>query len=646
MASHVMTVLAIVDDGQMEDVIHRTLQDFLIRPHTYVSAPGFWDGINKMRQEPPDIIVLHHNPQSCHAISLLEHMEHDEIRRPVIVIGRRAEGLLAADVIKQGASAFLAEEELNTPRLAHAVDEAYIAFHMQQDREEQEARLRVQNEQLQALTKAKDDFIATVSHELRTPLLNVKEGISLLLDGAHGPLAPPQEEFVRLIYDNIKQLSQFLNDLLDLSKLEAGRAKLDRRQLNFVTLTRDVSQSCRTLVAQHQFVNQVADPLPMVYADRSRITQVLTNLIGNAAKYTPVGGTITLSAAVTEAFVEVRVADNGMGISKENVGKLFEKYQQVSGASSVHKGTGLGLALCKELVELHHGTIRAESEEGQGTAFIFTLPRFTALTAFAESLTSMAAQAQKEQRGVCLAALDVTAWRAAYPNPPLAWDAIGQRLEKIVQQQIHHGEQALRVHDATCVILAVIDAAGLRTLCDRMLPLLVAELQAALNVTDALPLGFKCAVYPIDGATPEALLERAQPLLPATGKHLLIADTAADLITSARARLELGGYTVSVIATGPEALTRLQQGGIDVAVIDVQLPQLGGLELCQQLKAETATSSIPVILSAAEEVVTATFDDRCIGVGAFGWLRKPWTTQELLPLVVRALEESQQSFKW
>ena len=613
-----LTILTVSDDVRAEEAIRRTLQDFLIRPHTYAHAPDLAAGLTRIKHDPPQLVIIHHDPQSCHAITLLERMHYHEIDRPVIVVGRRAEGLLAADAMRQGAAAFVSVEELNSPRLAQVVDQAHQAFRTRQEQRTQAEALRQQNEQLKALTQAKDDFIATVSHELRTPLLNVKEGVSLLLEGAHGPLTPPQEEFLRLVYDNVTRLSRFLNDLLDLSKLEAGRAKLDPRQLSIVTLAKEVAQSCRTLVNQHTLVNQIADPLPPVYADRSRMTQVLTNLLGNAVKYTLAGGTITMSARATEAYVEVTVADTGMGISKENLGKLFEKYQQVSGAASVHKGTGLGLALCKELVELHHGAIRAESEEGQGTRFIFTLPRFTVLTAFAESLTVLGAQALKEGRAACMAVLDVGAWRAAHSEPAAGWDAIGQRLEKVIQQQIHHGEQVLRLHDTTCVIVAVIDAGGLRTLCQRIEPLLLAELQAALGTADTLPLVFKVSVYPLDGTTPEELLTQAQPIAPPSGKRLLLADASQDLLTASRTRLALAGYDVAAAADGRQALAAVQQGGIDIVVADVQLPQLNGFDLCQQIRSAPATAALPVVLTAAPEAVSGVIDDRCIGVGAFG----------------------------
>ena len=168
----------------------------------------------------------------------------------------------------------------------------------------------------------------------------------------------------------------------------------------------------------------------------------------------------------------------------------------------------------------------------------------------------------------------------------------------------------------------------------------------ALGAVEPLPLFFKCAVYPVDGTTPEDLLANAQPLMPALGKRLLLADAEPDSLTGGKTRLELAGYEIIVVGTGPEALARVQQGGVDAAVLDVQLPQTDGFSLCQQLKAEPATAAIPVLLSATPEAVTATIDDRCIGVGAFGWLRKPWTTEELMLMLQRALEESNQSFKW
>jgi len=228
--------------------------------------------------------------------------------------------------------------------------------------------------------KMKSEFISTVSHELRTPLTTMREFISIIADEIPGKLSKEQRDYIEIIRGNIDRLSRLINDLLDISKIEAGKIELKRSFITLSNLIKDVVATLKPKAdAKHiELKTSFQAFLPRVYIDADRIVQVFTNLIENAIKFTPQNGKITVKMINKENVIECSVSDTGAGIAPENLGKVFSRFQQfgrVAGGGA--KGTGLGLAITRELVHMHQGKIRVESEPGKGAAFIFTLPKDT-----------------------------------------------------------------------------------------------------------------------------------------------------------------------------------------------------------------------------------------------------------------------------
>lgn len=229
------------------------------------------------------------------------------------------------------------------------------------------------------IDRLKETFVANVSHELRTPLVAVDKTIALILDKAAGEVTKQAEELLNIASRNIKRLKMLIDELLDITKLEAGKVTV---KCSPTSLARVINDTVDGLVIWAQSkslkISKSVDPtIPEMNIDGDRITQVLTNLIGNAVKFTPKGGEISVSAVADRAKNEVRVsvADNGIGISKENLDKIFDKFFQAGErTASDIGGTGIGLSIAKEMVKLHGGRIWVESEKGMGTKFTFTLP--------------------------------------------------------------------------------------------------------------------------------------------------------------------------------------------------------------------------------------------------------------------------------
>jgi signal transduction histidine kinase len=259
-----------------------------------------------------------------------------------------------------------------------------------------ELALRTKNRELQRGTQLKSEFLANMSHELRTPLNAIIGFSDLILEGATGELNPQQREFTEAVARNGKHLLSLINSALDLSKIEAGRMSLaltvtDLREA--IAAAAADTASLRSAKQQVCTLNLDSASLTVV-ADGGRIRQILFNLLSNASKFTAEGGKIAVTAVRTRAplrqpadragdqarlvphdVVWVSVTDEGIGIKREDMPKLFQEFSQVDSSSSRRtQGTGLGLALCKKFVEMHGGTIGADSVYGKGTAFWFLLP--------------------------------------------------------------------------------------------------------------------------------------------------------------------------------------------------------------------------------------------------------------------------------
>lgn len=237
--------------------------------------------------------------------------------------------------------------------------------------------------------RMKNEFISTVSHELRTPLTVIREGVSLVLDKMLGDVTNEQREFLLLSLDNIDRLRRIIDNLLDISKIEAGRLQIKMDFIDLVPIAKNIQMtfSQRAKDAGLEIRTSFSDTSIEVYADKDKLIQVFTNLLGNAFKFTR-KGYIEIGIKDIGDTVECYVADTGHGIAKEDLPKVFSKFSQFHrDAGSGEKGTGLGLSIAKGIVELHKGKIWVESQMGQGTQFKFTLPKYRAVELFREYIS-------------------------------------------------------------------------------------------------------------------------------------------------------------------------------------------------------------------------------------------------------------------
>lgn len=251
-----------------------------------------------------------------------------------------------------------------------------LGYLVMRNRQRKKELLRQQrhNEKLKNLDKLKDQFLANTSHELRTPL----QGIIGLSESLHEKEAnQKKKQELGMITSSGKRLASLVNSILDFSKLKTHELKLSLRAIDLRTITDTVLQICTPLIKGKSIalVNEIATSIPLVEADEDRVYQILHNLIGNAIKFTS-DGEITISAVENQDMVQVCIKDTGIGIPEDKIDDIFKSFEQVDASiTREHGGTGLGLTITKQLIELHHGTIWIESNIDQGTQVYFTLPK-------------------------------------------------------------------------------------------------------------------------------------------------------------------------------------------------------------------------------------------------------------------------------
>ena len=236
-----------------------------------------------------------------------------------------------------------------------------------------EAALRATNEQLEAVSRAKSDFLSVVSHEVRTPLGSIRGFSEMLRDDA---LSPEERiEYAGLINSEAQRLSRLVEDLLDLDRLESGRFDLRLERVDLRAIVSGVLEQAAPTTNGHVLRSTVEPSLPRLRGDPDKLAQIVGNLVANAIKYSPHGGAVTVGAGVEDEHVHLWVQDEGIGIPAAMLESVFERYARVESVEHrAIKGTGLGLAIVRQIAELHGGRAWAESQLGRGCRFHVTLP--------------------------------------------------------------------------------------------------------------------------------------------------------------------------------------------------------------------------------------------------------------------------------
>jgi signal transduction histidine kinase/DNA-binding response OmpR family regulator len=469
------------------------------------------------------------------------------------------------------------------------------------------SELQAANQELARANKLKSEFLANVSHELRTPLSAIIGFSQILLDGIDGPINEEQQQDIQQVNKSGQSLLGLINQILDLSKIEAGKMELSLERVELPGLISSVLESISPLAQEKglRIDTRFTPSLPAVEADPVRLKQILINLLSNAVKFTE-RGHIEVSAQASGRMVRIAVKDTGAGISAESQKVIFDEFVQGDGSSTRrHGGTGLGLSIVRRLVEMHGGAINVVSEPGLGSTFTFTI------TAWAAGQVGVAPLQRRPLRrpnqglpGTAILVVD---------DDPSVRQLISRHLEqdgwKTVQAS--NAADALRLARATRPMLITLDimmpdASGWWVL-EKLkedpemagIPVLVVtivedqRLVFALGASDYLG-------KPYDKGALIAKIHRMLPTL--EGKRVLVVDDEANARSMIAKILAEERAVVLGAASGDEAMAMIALSPPDLVLLDLMMPGMSGFEMVARLRAQPRGASIPVMIVSAKQL--------------------------------------------
>ena len=468
--------------------------------------------------------------------------------------------------------------------------------------------LELRNREVERANRMKSEFLASMSHELRTPLNAIIGFSDLLAEQTAGALSSKQQRFVNHIQQGARHLLALINDILDLSKVEAGRLELNRENVSVGTVLADVLTGIRaSAAAKNIVVHSSIGPDVTVFADRIRFKQILFNLLNNAVKFTPDGGRIWVEATERRGRLTVSVSDTGLGIPIEEQEAIFDAFHQASATTKgIKEGTGLGLAITRRLVEEHGGRIWVESEPGKGARLSFTMPAGRALTeAGALKDAGVDGMGAPRERPLVLVVDDEAPARELLASwlEPEGYQLImaGSSAEALAKAAEH-------VPDAITLNMLMPGKGGWDTLYElKKTPVTAGIPVIVVTVVDEPKIGLAlgAAEYLVKPVDKDVLLESVRRYIgPGSNgpAKVLVVDDEAGTRELLKEMLESDGYLPVLAANGKEALEALATIPVSAMLLDLIMPEMDGFELLMRMKEDPGLRNIPVLVLTAKDL--------------------------------------------
>jgi signal transduction histidine kinase/DNA-binding response OmpR family regulator len=486
-------------------------------------------------------------------------------------------------------------------------------------------------EDIERASRFKDQFLSTMSHELRTPLNAVLGFSELLGDVRYGPLTERQARYVNHIHTSGQHLLRLINDILDLSKIEAGRLQLSIERVPVDSCVAEVCGSLQPLVDKnaHQLIQDVPHGL-MVRADGTRFKQMLMNLLGNAIKFTPKGGKIELSARQQGDMVRIDVRDSGPGIPTEERQRIFEAFHRLKQSDKASEGTGLGLAITRRLIELHGGELDVESEPGAGSCFYFTLP------------SAERAQAEENPIGAADTGSQPKARILVIEDDPSSAYLLESQLSSAGYEVVVCNQPQEAVEMAIELQPAVI------TLDVIMLPVNGWDVLSKLKSDPRTTNVGVVMVTVMDQRNAGALLGADEYIVKPVDKSILLAAVERCLNRCELAQLEKSilvieddtatrefivdlllrnGYAVSAAEDSAQARNQMQISMPDLVILDLILPEVSGFGLIAEWRKSPSTADLPIFVLTNKDLTEEEKDYLRANTDAFFSKHEQWRDQ-------------------
>lgn len=487
---------------------------------------------------------------------------------------------------------------LSTIRLPYTKIEHQVA--------ERTHELVEKNQQVALATRHKSEFLARMSHELRTPLNSILGFSELLSEGTYGRLNKKQQQYLGHIVSSGRHLLQLINNILDLSKIEAGRMELVYEDFLLAEALEDARMVIHSLAAKKGItITTESDPsLSQLRADRGKFKQIIYNLLSNAVKFTPEHGRVTISATGHDGWLRLAVADTGIGIKKEDQESLFAEFKQIdSGYGRQHEGTGLGLALTKKLVGIHGGKIWVESAAGQGSTFSFEIPLRSEET-YAE--TGERSKGERENPLILVIEDDPNA------SQIICHFLRQEGFRVAVAKDGYQGLSMARQLQPAAITLDILlpEKDGWQVLKElkehpatRSIPVVIISIVD--DKKQGLSLGtWEYIVKPVERKTLMKSLRRLS--VPAdsssANKKILVVDDDPKLIEMVGAILREEGFQAIGAVGGKEGIRLARAEQPAAIILDLLMPDVSGFDVIEELRKEDPAENIPILILTAHDI--------------------------------------------
>jgi signal transduction histidine kinase/CheY-like chemotaxis protein len=461
-------------------------------------------------------------------------------------------------------------------------------------------------EEVERGSKFKDQFLSTMSHELRTPLNAVLGFSDLLADERYGPLNDRQQRYVSHIHSGGKHLLKLISDILDLSKIEAGRMELAREDVTVASAFTEVISALHPLAEKKsQALLQQVEPHIHVHADAMRFKQVLTNLVGNAIKFTPEGGRIELAARQVDDQVRVEVRDDGPGIPPDQQQRIFEAFVRLTQTGSATEGTGLGLAITARLVELHGAKLGIESQPGKGACFYFSLPLVAIIPEELPQTSVPVPRARKAPRILIIEDNAATGQLIQSQLTSSGYETLRcDKPERAMEMAAEHQP------DAITLDLIMQPVHGLEVLLQlkndprtSTIPVIVVTIVDQPGVGTVLGAD-EYLIKPVDKVTLLAAVERCLRSRggAAPARTILVVEDDVSTLEMIVELLKVYGYAVSTATDGAQARASVAQSLPELVILDLVLPKMSGFELLAEWRSNPRTADLSVFVLTSKDL--------------------------------------------
>lgn len=515
---------------------------------------------------------------------------------------------------------------------------------------EKTAHLQQAVSALERANKMKSEFLANMSHELRTPLNAIIGFAEVLRDKIAGDLNEEQMDFINDIHSSGCHLLQMINDILDLSKIEAGKMELQYEIFPLPEAIEDVYTILKGLAGKKhlELKTEILTDVKNIEADRVKFKQILYNLLSNAIKFTPENGKIALEASIVDDMLQVSVSDTGIGMKSEDQEKVFKEFWQAdSSFARKYEGTGLGLALTKRIVEMHGGKIWFESEYGKGSVFYFTLPLKASFKPSkpkeAETRPRFAASARGEKESKTVLVVE---------DDRMAADLLTLYLTNAGYNVIvaMDGEEAIKKAKNFRPFLITLDIMlpekdGWDVLSELKNSPDVADIPVIIvSIVDNKELGFSLGAveYLIKPIDRERLITTVNACIPAErikGKpmKILVVDDDEKAVKYMSSVLESAGFEVLKAYRGEAGINLAINNTPDLIILDLMMPGISGFDVIEKLRVHPTAKGIPIIICSAKDITPE--EKKVLNGNILAIVKKSGHTKEDLLAAIRKIEQ-------